>query len=415
MRILSRILLALVLIAAGGSGGFLAALHLKPEWAALAFETANAEKPELEPAQKPKVLYYRNPMGLPDTSPVPKKDSMGMDYIPVYEDEGSTDPSIVKVSIEKVQRAGVKTAAVEMRVLSEPLRVPGSVQMDERRERSITMRAEGFIEEVYAGTTGQHVKAGEPLFRIYSPQIIQAQVDYRLAASQGERERGARRLRNYGVPEAHIAALPKKGDLPLSLDWPSPVDGVLMTKNVVVGARVMPGDELYRLADVSWVWVIADVPEQDIGRIKIGDPATITVRALPGETFTGKVTFILPELKDETRTAQVRIELPNPGHRLLHRMYADVAIETASEIPVLAVPASAIMNGGERQVAIIEMGEGRFKPQEVRLGRRGGDYFEVLEGLSAGQKVVTRANFLIDAESNLQAALTALTAEGKAQ
>ena len=367
--------------------------------------------PASAPAEK-KILYYRNPMGLPDTSPEPKKDSMGMDYIPVYaeEDTGSSDPSIVKISVEKVQRAGVRTEAVAKHVLSQPLRVPGTVALDERLERSITIRNEGFIEKVYAGATGQSVKAGEPLFRIYSPQIVQAAVEYRLAAANGEKTVGANKLRNYGLPESYIESIPLKGEVPLSLDWPSPVDGVLMSKKIVVGARVMPGDELYRLADVSTVWVIADVPEQEISRIAVGNPVSISVRAYPGEIFTGKVAFVLPELMPETRTAQVRIELPNPGHKLLHRMYADVTIDTGTEGAVLAVPESAVIDSGNKQVAIIEVGEGRFKPQSVKLGRRGGGQVEILEGLVEGDRIVTRANFLIDAESNLQAALTALVA-----
>jgi membrane fusion protein, copper/silver efflux system len=310
----------------------------------------------------------------------------------------------------------VRTEPVERRVLSAPLRVPGTIALDERLERSITIRTEGFIEKVYAGATGQHVKAGEPLFRIYSPQIVQAAVEYRLAAAQGQKAIGAKKLRNYGVPESYIGKIPLKGEVPVSLDWPSPVDGVLMSKNIVVGARVMPGDELYRLADVSTVWVIADVPEQDVGRIKIGDPVGISARAFPGETFSGKVAFVLPELKVETRTAQVRIELPNPGHKLLHNMYADVTIETGSEAPVIAIPESAIIDSGFKQVAIVEIGEGRYKPVSLKLGRSGGGQVEVLEGLTEGDKIVTRANFLIDAESNLQSALTALAAgDGAAQ
>ena len=420
MRALVRHLFTLVLIIASGAGGFFFARNAKPEWlemAGIAPAKAMVE-PGVMPRGGKKILYYRNPMGLPDTSLEPKKDSMGMDYIAVYDNEGaeSADPNTVKVSVEKVQRAGVRTEAVEARVLADVIHAPGTVQLDERRQRSITMRAEGFIEEVYAGATGQHVKAGDPLFRIYSPAIIQAQVDYRIAAQQGQRDGAARKLRNFGVPEAFIAKLTKKGDLPFSLDWPSPVDGVLMTKNVVVGQRVMPGDELYRLADVSTVWVMADVAEQDAGRVHVGDDTTISVRALPGETFKGKVTFILPELKAETRTAQVRIELPNPDHKLLHQMYADVTIEAARGEPVLSVPSSAVIDSGLTQVTIIDLGGGKFAPRPVKLGRRGGDHVEILEGLALGDKVVTKANFLIDAESNLKAALTALTtAEGAAQ
>jgi Cu(I)/Ag(I) efflux system membrane fusion protein len=450
MRAVLRAFLIVLLVAVSVTGGFVASFHVKPEWLAFAAtlradpsampgerkvlyyrnpmglpDTSPTPKKdsmgmdyvavyaddEPEAASARKVLYYRNPMGLPDTSPVPKKDSMGMDYIAVYAEEGEaeSDPSVVKVGVEKVQRAGVRSEPVELRVLAETIHVPGTVQLDERRQRSITMRVEGFIEEVYAGATGQTVKAGEPLFRIYSPAIVQAQVEYRIAAAAGQREAGSRKLRNYGVPESFITSIPKTGTLPFSLDWPSPVAGVLMTKNIVPGQRVMPGDELYRLADVSTVWVMADVPEQDAGRVHVGDPVSVTVRALPGETFEGKVAFILPELKVETRTAQVRIELPNPDHKLLHQMYADVTIEAARGAAVLSVPSSAIIDSGLRQVAILDLGGGKFAPRAVKLGRRGGEHVEILSGLNTGDKIVTKANFLIDAESNLKAALTALT------
>ncbi|WP_373504429.1 efflux RND transporter periplasmic adaptor subunit [Aestuariivirga sp.] len=418
MRVLARLLLTLLLIALGGLAGFLAATTFRPHWEALASQISGKMPAAVAaaPSGERKILYYRNPMGLPDTSPVPKKDSMQMDYIPVYADEGSGDPSIVKVSVEKVQRAGVRTEPVEKRVLSEPIRAPGSIQLDERRELSITLRAEGFIEKVYAGATGQYVKAGEPLFRFYSPQIVQALVEYRLAVADGQKQVGVRKLLNLGVPKEVIAAIPAKGDIPFSMDWPSPVDGVLMSKTVVSGARMMPGDELYRLSDVSTVWVIADVAEMDIGRISIGDPAEVTLRSYPGEIFRGNVAFVLPELRAETRTAQVRIELPNPDHKLLHRMYADVVIDTGQSAGVLAIPASAIIDSGNRQVAIVQVSEGRFKPMEVQIGRRGAGYVEIVSGLKEGEQVVTRANFLIDAESNLQAALTGLTApEGTAQ
>ncbi len=416
MRIFFKLVLSLLLIAVGSVGGFFAATKYRSQLEAMASQVmmeANVKPATTMLAEgEKKILYYRNPMGLSDTSKEPKKDSMGMDYIPVYEDadSGPSDPSIVRISVEKVQRAGVRTEAVEKRILSEPLQVPGTVALDERLERSITIRTEGFIERVYAGATGQQVKAGDPLFRIYSPQIVQAAVEYRLAAAAGQKAVGAKKLRNFGVPESFIKSIPLRGDIPLSLDWPSPVDGVLMSKNIVVGARVMPGDELYRLADVTNVWVIADVPEQDVGRVAIGNPVSISVRAYPGETFLGKVAFVLPELKKETRTAQVRIELPNPNHRLLLSMYADVDIDTGSTAAVMAVPESAIIDSGNRQVAILEVGEGRYKPQTVKLGRRGGGHVEVLEGLTVGDKIVTRANFLIDAESNLQAAFTALVA-----
>jgi Cu(I)/Ag(I) efflux system membrane fusion protein len=453
MRAFRIALFAVFFVALGGVGGFFAASDFLPQWRAFAARASEGEAPaasaerrilyyrnpmglpDTSPVPKKdsmgmdyipvyedeapatsaerKILYYRNPMGLPDTSPVPKKDSMGMDYIPVYADEEARDPGVIKISVEKVQRAGVRTETVEMRQLSEPIQVPGSIQLDERRERSITLRAEAYIEQVYAGATGQFVRAGEPLFRFYSPQITQAIVDYQIAIAGGQKEAGATKLRNLGLPDEFIRSLPAKGTIPLSHDWPSPVDGVLMSKSAVAGARAMPGEELYRLSDVSTVWVIAEVPEAEIGRIRIGDPAEISIRAFPEEKFRGSVAFVLPELRAETRTAQVRIELANPGHRLLHRMYADVTIDTGGKDEAVAIPASSVIDSGKRQVAILALGEGRFKPVPVTLGRKGADHVEVLEGLQPGDNVVTRANFLIDAESNLQAALGALTsAEG---
>ncbi|MBZ0262514.1 MAG: efflux RND transporter periplasmic adaptor subunit [Hyphomicrobiales bacterium] len=370
---------------------------------------------EAPAAETRMIKFYRNPMGLPDTSPVPKKDSMGMDYIAVYEDEeASADPTVVKVSVDKVQRAGVRTEEVKRQDLSLPLHAPGSVQLDERKQWSITLRAEGFMEQVYAGATGQHVKAGEALFRFYSPQILQAAVEYRIAAGQGDRSGALKKLRNLGVPDNFIKSIPAKGEIPTSLDWPSPVDGVLMSKTAIVGRRVMPGDELYRLADVSTVWVIADVAESDIGRVRIGSDAKVSFKTFPGEVFAGKISFILPELRPETRTAQVRIELPNPDHRILHRMYANVEIEAGSDVPVLAIPASAIINSGKAEVVMVQLAEGKFKPVKIRTGRRSAERVEVLDGLAEGDKVVTRANFLLDAESNLQAALTSLTNLGEA-
>ena len=223
-------------------------------------------------------------------------------------------------------------------------------------------------------------------------------------------------MQNLQIPEAVLAELKRTREPVISFDWPSPVSGVVMQKKAIEGMMMKAGDEMLRLADLSSIWVIADVPEQDVGRIAIGDPVSITVRAFPGETFAGNVAFVLPELKAETRTAQVRIELPNPGHKLLHKMYADVTIETGAEASVLAIPESAIIDSGNRQVAIVEVGEGRYKPVSLKLGRRGGGQVEVLEGLAEGERIVTRANFLIDAESNLQSALTALVSgDGAAQ
>jgi membrane fusion protein, copper/silver efflux system len=370
-----------------------------------------------------KVRYYRNPMGLPDTSPVPKKDWMGMDYIPVYEGEEQDDEKSVRVSLDKVQRSGVRTETVELRPIVRPVRAVGTVDHDETRLTIVTMRSEGFIEDLFVSRTGQHVHAGEPLFRIYSPDIQRAQIDLIVAMRSVQRgvlgtdadrqlEGAMQRLRNLGIPESRIREVREKGANPRTIDWPSPATGEVIVKRVINGQRVTPGDELYRIADHSHVWVIADVAEADLAAIKIGMRASVTARAYMAQPIEGEVTFVYPVLRAETRTARVRIELPNPDGRLKIDMYADVVFQAgADEQPVIAVPASAVIDSGTRQVVLVAKGEGRFEPRPVKLGRSGEGYVEVLEGVNKAEEVVTSAAFLIDAESNLKAALEAFTKE----
>jgi membrane fusion protein, copper/silver efflux system len=365
-----------------------------------------------------KVLYYRNPMGLPDTSPVPKKDSMGMDYIPVYADE-QNDPGTVKVSLDKIQRIGVRTEKILARTIVQQVRAVGRVEHDETRLTIVALRADGFIEDLFVNKTGQHVKEGEPLFRLYSPQIQLAQADLivavraqgRLPGSDAGRnlEGAMLRLRNLGVPQSRIDEVRKTGTNPRTIDWPSPATGDIIEKKVINGQRVMAGDELYRIADHSHVWVIADVAESDISSIRIGAPVDVTLRADASRPIQGVVTFIYPELNPQTRTVPVRVELPNPEQRFKTSMYADVLFQTGSEGAVTAVPDNAVIDSGTSQVVLVAKGEGRFQPRAVKLGRRGGGYVEVTEGLKPDEEVVTSANFLIDAESNLKAALQAFS------
>jgi len=370
-----------------------------------------------------KILYYRNPMGLPDTSPVPKKDWMGMDYIPVYEGEEQDDGKTVKVSLEKIQRSGVRTEPVEARIVVRPVRAVGTVMHDESRLTVVTMRSDGFVEDLFVSRTGQHVHAGEPLFRVYSADIQRAQIDLIIAMGTSQRGSGVpaadanrnlegalQKLRNLAVPESRIREVREKGVNPRTLDWPSPATGDVIEKKIINGQRVQAGQELYRIADHTHLWVIADVAEADLPAIKIGTRANVTVRAYAAQPIEGEVTFIYPELRAETRTARVRIEIPNPGGRLKIDMYADVVFQPGEhEEPAIAVPTSAVIDSGTRQVVLIAKGEGRFEPRAVKLGRRGDGYVEVLDGISKGEEVVTAATFLIDAESNLRAALQAFT------
>jgi Cu(I)/Ag(I) efflux system membrane fusion protein len=372
------------------------------------------QKPTRAAASGPrKILYYRNPMGLPDTSPMPKKDSMGMDYIPVYEDEQEDDGTTVRVSLDKIQRSGVRTAAADTRIVARSVRAVGTVMHDETGLTVVTMRSDGYIEDLFVDKTGQHVHRGDPLFRIYSPEIQRAQIDLISAvrADPGRNLDGAmQRLRNLGVPESRIQEVREKGVNPRTIDWPAPATGDIIEKRVINGQRVAAGDPLYRISDHSRVWVIADVAESDLVAIKIGSRATITVRAYMDRPIEGEVTFIYPELKTETRTARVRIEVPNPDGRLKIDMYADVVFHPgADEQPCIAVPANAVIDSGSRQVVLVVKGDGRFEPRTVKLGRQGDGFVEVLDGVKKGEEVVTSATFLIDAESNLRAALQAFT------
>jgi membrane fusion protein, copper/silver efflux system len=320
------------------------------------------------------------------------------------------------VSLDKVQRSGVRTEKVEARPIAETVRAVGRVEHDETRLTIVALRTDGYIEDLFVNKTGQHVKKGDALFRVYSPQIQQAQTDLIVAMRAQGKVTGAlgsdralagamQRLRNLGVPQSRIDEVIKTGTNPRTIDWPAPADGDVIVKNIINGQRVAAGDELYRIADHSNIWVIADVAEADIPAIKIGTPVQVTLRSDRAAPIEGKVTFIYPELTPETRTVPVRIELPNPESRLKTSMYADVVFSTGAASPVTAIPNSALVDSGTKQIVLVAKGDGRFEPREVKLGRRGDGFVEVTEGLKQGEEVVISANFLIDAESNLRAAL----------
>jgi Cu(I)/Ag(I) efflux system membrane fusion protein len=359
-----------------------------------------------------KIKYYRNPMGLPDVSATPKKDSMGMDYIPVYEGEDSDDGS-VKLSPGKIQRTGVKSEPAARRVIRTMVRAPGTIQLDERRISVIAMRAESYVQKVADVTTGVHVVKGQPLMEIYSPAISSAAAEYistlnsRITGgSEGAYGRGSRqRLMNLDVPEAAIVTIEKGRNIPIAIEWTSPRDGIVLERNVTQGMRAQPGETLFRIADHRVVWAIIDVAERDLGTIAVGQRVVVRARSFSGREFSGKINVIYPQINKETRTARVRVELANPDLLLIHDMYVDAEIETGSAESVLAIPESAVLDSGSRQAVLVDKGEGRFEPREVKLGHRGEGYVEVREGLAEGDPVVTSANFLIDAESNLKSAL----------
>jgi len=378
----------------------------------VSFEDAQADvSAGPEPAAPKRVLYYRNPMGLPDTSPVPKKDSMGMDYTPVYAGEDE-DGSTVRISPGKLQRTGVRSEPAQQRVLSVPIRGSGTIQLDERRIVVVAVRSDAFVENVSEVTTGDRVKKGQALLRLYSPEVIAASALYLTdlnGAGRDARVGGARlRLENLGVPADAIAEIERQRKVPRLITWTAPRDGVVLERNAVEGMKAAPGDVLFRLADVSIVWALVDVAERDLPMIALGQPVTVRARGFVDRVFAGKVAMIYPQVNKETRTTRVRVELANPDGILRPEMYVDADIATGAAASVVTVPASAVIDSGTRQVVIVDKGEGRFEPRPVKLGRRDTDDVEIRDGVAAGDRVVVAANFLIDAESNLKAALSGL-------
>lgn len=380
------------------------------------------------PAKKErKLLYYRNPMGLPDTSPVPKKDPMGMDYIPVYEGEEDDEPGAanqIKISTEKVQKLGVRAELAQLRVLDKVVRASGRIEPDERRLYAIAPKFEGYVERLHVNVTGQPVGKGQPLFEVYSPELVSAQREYAIAAqgveslkeAGGPAQDGMRqlaessllRLKNWDISEEQVKALSKSGETRRTLTFRSPVSGIVTEKKALQGMRFMPGEALYQIADLSHVWVIADVFEQDIGQVKTGAKARVKINAYPDKVFDGTITYVYPTLKAETRTIPVRVELANPGQLLKPAMFAQVELPVGAKGQVITVPNSAVIDSGTRRIVLVQVKEGRFEPREVKLGQRSDSYVEVIDGVKEGEPVVVAANFLIDAESNLKAAVGGL-------
>lgn len=372
-----------------------------------------------------KVLYYRNPMGLADTSPVPKKDPMGMDYIAVYDGDASDLPDEgarqIRISTEKVQKLGVRTEAAKFQVLDKVVQAAGRVEPDERRIYTIAPKFEGYVERLHVNVTGQPIGRGQVLFEAYSPELVSAQREYLIAAQGLESVKAAGdpvqvgmkqladssllRLRNWDISDEQIAALTRTGDTRRTLAFRSPVAGIVTEKRAIQGMRFMPGEALYQVTDLSAVWVVADVFEQDIALVKTGAPAKVRINAYPDKVFHGTVTYVYPTLAAQTRTVPVRLELPNPGQLLKPSMFAQVELAVGARAKVVTVPSSAVIDSGVRRIVLVQAGEGRFEPREVRLGQQGSQDVEVLEGVQAGEAVVVAANFLIDAESNLKAAV----------
>jgi Cu(I)/Ag(I) efflux system membrane fusion protein len=391
----------------------------------------SGEATKSSPARK--VAFYRSPMDPKIHSDRPTQDSMGMDFIPVYEDEVENTPQAspvagrvaVVIPADRRQLLGVQSETLKRAPLSRVIRTVGRIVPDERMLHHVHTKYDGFIEHVYVDFIGKFVKRGEPLLSIYSPDLFATQQEYLLALkgsrelsrNQGEAStRGnalvdavRQRLLLWDIRPEEIATLEREGVARRDVDLYSDVSGYVLAKQALHGMRVTPADSLFDIADLSRVWVLADVYEADLSSIQLGMTATIETAAAPGRAVKGPVTFISPTVEPATRTTKVRVEVANPGGLFKPDMFADVSLNVALGSALL-VPEGAIIDAGARKLAFVDLGEGRYEPREVTLGPKSETGFVVLSGLVEGEKVVVAANFLIDSESSLRAALQSMTA-----
>ncbi|RJP93898.1 MAG: efflux RND transporter periplasmic adaptor subunit [Desulfobacteraceae bacterium] len=422
--------------------------------------------------QARKVEFYRDPMNPQMTSPVPKKAPDGRDYVPVYAEgdkspgqrkiayyqdpmhpwftsdkpgiapdcgmdlvpvyENDSDIKGIHINPATIQNIGVTTEEITRRKLTKTIRTSGIVEFDETKLYNINTKFMGWVEKLHVDYTGQIVKKGDPLLDIYSPDLVSTQGEYlqalryrgRMQASNIDAARREadelvqstrRRLKYWDITDKEIAALEQRGTPTRAVTLYSPADGIVTDKMVVDGQQTMAGMTLYKIADLSTVWVTADIYQFELGWIRPGQQADLELSYLPGTLFQGTVTYIYPYLNTETRTAKVRIAVRNtPEFALKPGMFATVKIVSLVSIDAVAIPEQAIIRSGERNLAIIPLGGGYFEPRDVRLGASADGYVQIIEGIREGEKVVTSAQFLIDSESNLKAAITQMTPPEKA-
>jgi membrane fusion protein, copper/silver efflux system len=374
-----------------------------------------------------KIAFYRSPMDARQTSPVPRKDEMGMDYLPVYEDEGKGGGTsveglaTVQIDPARQQLIGLRTAPVTAGPVGGAWRTTGRVAVDETRVHHVNVKVEGFVEHIFVDFVGKPVRRGEPLFSIYSPELLSLQSEYllavkmrkelgsgALAGSGQELVQSAReRLRLWDVPDSVLDDLERTGKPQKTLTLFSPTTGVVTKKDVVHGHKLAAGDMPYEITDLSQVWVLADVYESDLAKTKVGMPATLSLQAFPNKGFSGRVLFIDPVLDPKSRTAKVRIAFANPQGELRPEMFGEVTLRARAR-EGLRIPADAVIDSGTKKVVFVSLGDGKFQPREVKLGATDGDQTEVVSGLGSGEQVVVRANFLVDSESRLKASLAAI-------
>ena len=385
-----------------------------------------------------KVLFYRNPMDPSVTSPVPAKDSMGMDYVPVYSDEATTAtssvPGMAPVHLDSrgLELSGVQTAVAERQVLQRTTRAVGVVAPDESRIRHVHTKTSGWIEKLYVNSLGQVVRSGQPLLSIYSPQLLASQEEFLRAREAADRFAGSslpevrrggadlleasrRRLELLDVPRSLITQLEKTGKAQRTVTLYAPASGFVTGKEIYEGMQVGPEMDLLTVTDLSRVWVEADFYEYESRALTVGRTASVTLPYDPGVRLTGRVTYVYPTLDPQSRTLKARLEFPNRGLALKPGMYVDVEPEVEASEGVV-IPDSAVIDSGLRKVVFVEkrLEEGTaFIPREVNVGSRGEGRAVILSGIEAGERVAVRANFLLDSESRLRAAVAGLGHTGK--
>ncbi|MBI1424290.1 MAG: efflux RND transporter periplasmic adaptor subunit [Gammaproteobacteria bacterium] len=373
-------------------------------------------------ARKP--LFYRSPMNPAITSPVPAKDEMGMDYVPVYADDqqNAAGPAgTVKIDPTVVQDIGVRTAKAERTVLSRHVRTVGLVALNEERVARLHPKYDGWVQQLFVDKTGEKVKKNTMLLSIYSPQVVATEDEYLLALANREklqqspfadvREGAAsllhssrERLQLFDMPAHQLRQLERTRKAIHAVHIHSPFDGVVMNIGAREGARITPDTELYVIADLSRIWVLADLYQDDLPWVHVGDTAKMQVNGIPGRTFSGKVAFIYPYFEAKTRTVKVRLEFDNPDMLLKPEMYANVDILADKQVNAIAVPSEAIVRSGTGAQVFVERAPGKFEPRKVTLGVSSDGQTQILSGLEAGETVVTSSEFLIDSESKLREA-----------
>jgi Cu(I)/Ag(I) efflux system membrane fusion protein len=359
---------------------------------------------------------------MPDMKQMPMMESemkgmQGMEGMPGMP---AAPPGAIAIPAGTRQLIGVRSAPVGYSTLEQEIRAVGIVEYDQRKLTQVNLRVSGWVQEVFVNSIGQLVRKGEPLFTLYSPDLLATQDEYLLALRSqaqlassplAEVKSGAaalvdsarERLRLWNLTDAQITALERRGKAEAVLTVYAPASGAVLKREALPGNFVEPGTTLYELADLSTVWIHGDIYEYEIAAVKLNQPAEVAFDAYPGETFRGKVGYIYPTLNEATRTVRVRVELPNPQLKLKPGMYSNVTLRTASG-KALVVPKEAVLDTGLRQLVFLDRGQGVYQPYPVKLGRRSQEYVEVLEGIKEGERVVTSANFLLDAESKLASA-----------